>query len=157
LVEHTVFKGEGALSEKIGTFEGDVFTTEYALQDGDEGILTFSVQSSPDGATQVASNLSPVDSCIEPGAGVPAGVDDLLVASLKIGPNPVQDIVSISYDSGFDQELNMSVFTLDGRKVKTVSFVGQASFSATDWAKGVYVYSVSNMSGELISQGKLLK
>lgn len=156
LIEHTVFKGEGALSEVVGVFDGDVFSTEYALQDGDEGMLIFSVQSSPDGATKVASNLTAVDSCVEPGGGE-VGINDLLIASLSVGPNPVQDFVTVSYDLGFVEALNLNVFTLDGRKIDAVSFVGQATLSANDWANGVYIYNITDNSGNIISTGKLLK
>ena len=158
LMEHTVFKGEGALSDVVGVFDGDVFTTEYFLEESDEGVLIFSVQSSPDGITKVASNLAPVDSCVEPGAGGgDVGIDDLLVASLTVGPNPVQDLLTVSYDSTFAEELVLSVFTLDGKKVGATSFVGQTTLSANNWANGVYVYNITDNAGNIISTGKLLK
>jgi len=158
LMEHTVFKGEGVASEVVGVFEGDVFTTEYFLQEADEGDLIFSVQSSPDGATKVASNLTAVDSCQEPGeGGTDVGIDDLLIASLQVGPNPVVDLVTVSYDNGLSEELTLSVYTLEGRMVDAVSFVGQASLTANTWANGVYIYNITDANGELITGGKLLK
>gem|GEM_PF-1746581 len=156
LIEHTVFVGIGALSEMVGVFEGDVFTAEYALQEGDSGDLSFSIQSTPNNVTQVASNIAVVDSCVEP-EEVNVGIDELLVASLVVGPNPVQNIVNVSYDQGFDEELTLSVYTLDGRAVDTTTFVGQSSLEANNWVQGIYVYNITDNTGALVSSGKLLK
>lgn len=63
-------------------------------------------------------------------------------SSIKIYPNPVQDVMNISLPETFSN-FSVSVMTMEGKRIYHSSFNGQSSLSIpVDWRKGMYLVEI---------------
>lgn len=153
--EHTIFKGAAgsAQNSEVAIVAGDVFAYEYALEEDDEGVLSFSIQTSPDGFNKMASNIIEIDSCQE---GM-VGIEDEY-GTIAVGPNPTSDYLSIAFDAfASSDKLNVSVYNMNGQIQFFQPFNGQASIELKNWSNGMYLVNVSTEAGDLVHSSKVIK
>ncbi|MHA3789366.1 T9SS type A sorting domain-containing protein [Flavobacterium hauense] len=75
-----------------------------------------------------------------------AGVNENVLASLSVYPNPTSDVVNVAVDALVS---NVAIADLNGRTVKSVKFdgVSNASVNVSDLASGIYMMTVSSDKG----------
>ena len=91
-------------------------------------------------------------------AGNPGGVEEMNGKSVRIFPNPVQYIATISV-SGFrpDESLNFSLFDLLGREVDRENFSGTtAVFHRNGLPDGIYMLRIFDHDGLFFLSSKLM-
>jgi hypothetical protein len=78
--------------------------------------------------------------------------------TLKLNPNPVKDILNVSYTNENSGSLGLSVFDLTGRLVINSSFgeqpkgVFNASINLSGLSQGVYIVNVGNGYGKIVKR-----
>eukprot|EP00918_Siedleckia_nematoides_P001745 GHVU01004129.1.p1 GENE.GHVU01004129.1~~GHVU01004129.1.p1 ORF type:complete len:391 (+),score=43.53 GHVU01004129.1:162-1175(+) len=79
--------------------------------------------------------------------------------NLIISPNPVSDSFKYTFKSDLNKETTVELFTIDGRKIKTISKLNSSENSGTvtteNLSKGVYVVRVT--SGNVQETRRLIK
>lgn len=82
--------------------------------------------------------------------GTPAGVNENLLASLSVFPNPANDVVNVTNAENILVN-GITVTDLNGRTVKTSKYngVANAQINISDLASGVYMLTVSSDKGSL--------
>lgn len=82
--------------------------------------------------------------------GAPAGVNENLLASLSVFPNPANDVVNVTNAENILVN-GITVTDLNGRTVKTSKYngVANAQINISDLASGVYMLTVSSDKGSL--------
>jgi hypothetical protein len=82
--------------------------------------------------------------------GGTAGVNENLLASLSVFPNPATDVINVTNAENILVN-GITVTDLNGRTVKTAKFdgVANASISISDLASGIYMMTVSSDKGSM--------
>ena len=75
------------------------------------------------------------------------GVSEDSNTSVHLVPNPVHDVVMLG---NFDGQQNVSIYTLDGRLVKSVEVVGYQRIDITDLPIGLYLVKIGHQTLKMI-------
>ncbi|WP_333853184.1 T9SS type A sorting domain-containing protein [Epilithonimonas sp.] len=100
-----------------------------------------------------------------PEASVNIDIETLVVNDIKnnkllVYPNPFADQVTISFDLKSNSEVNVKIYDVNGRIVKTIKSnekkgLNNLTIDTKDLRTGLYFYNLKTNSGE--STGKLIK
>lgn len=88
-------------------------------------------------------------------------VDNIKNAKLSVYPNPFTDQVTIAYDLKSASDVNVTIYDMNGRVVKSVTKANQKSginnltIQTKDLKTGIYIYSLKSTAGQI--SGKLIK
>jgi hypothetical protein len=71
---------------------------------------------------------------------------------IKVYPNPVKDIIQLEISSAMEGEYNVSILNLSGQILFTQNNnkLQQLEIPVADWAKGLYLLTLSNSTGKYI-------
>lgn len=83
------------------------------------------------------------------------GVDKNVVDAFKLYPNPAEDFVNVLFNEGIDQTVEMNIYNLNGKLVKSQDFnqINAAegiSISVEDLATGEYLISFSSQNRTMV-------
>lgn len=114
------------------------------------GLVLFGADSgSSQAATNTASSTGKFDTISVKATGT-AGVEDNLISSLSVYPNPANDVVNVTNAENILVN-GITVTDLNGRTVKTAKFEGvaNAQINVSDLASGIYMMTVSSDKGSM--------
>jgi subtilisin-like proprotein convertase family protein len=87
-------------------------------------------------------------------------VEENTIKEVSIYPNPNYGTINLSLNSSSTEDLNIEVFDLSGRRLKTISYAAQhifnKSINVTDLASGIYIVKV-NQGNNSISKKLIIK
>ncbi len=88
-------------------------------------------------------------------------VDCAMPTSLKVYPNPTNDIVFFDFDSPIPNDLNIELFNILGQKIESLDYLqdyqhNTVQLNLSTHATGLYFYRVV-VSGKQMFEGKIIK
>jgi subtilisin-like proprotein convertase family protein/subtilisin family serine protease len=126
--------------EKLSSFVGENINGDW--------ILTVNDMFSGDGGSIDSFG---VELCYEE----TLSVDDNVISDFKIFPNPSQGQVNISLNQSLNQDLNLEVFDLNGRSLKTFEVnpsVNQFRIDLSDLSSGIYFVSLKTQNSKAVKK-----
>ncbi|QTY27520.1 T9SS type A sorting domain-containing protein [Flavobacterium sp. CS20] len=126
--------------EKLSSFVGENINGDW--------ILTVNDMFSGDGGSIDSFG---VELCYEE----TLSVDDNVISDFKIFPNPNQGQVNISLNQSLSQDLNLEVFDLNGRSLKTFEVnpsVNQFRIDLSDLSSGIYFVSLKTQNSKAVKK-----
>lgn len=89
---------------------------------------------------------------------VPAGIDDELVQTLNLFPNPVMNELNVSM-TNIDNAEAIEIYNLTGKRLDRIYLDGEENIriSAYDWSEGMYILSVLDESDRVIKTQRFSK
>lgn len=142
----TYVDGNGA-TQNYGTFNGSG-SVNVSITDIVQSI-TVSLSDSYDGnsSTLLSVNLSDVTSCSM--GGVRKGRTLTFESNIELYPNPTTSILNIRSNEVEDEELNISVYSIDGQEVFRKSTIWQRNIQldVSNLIDGIYLIQIWNNTG----------
>jgi hypothetical protein len=104
----------------------------------------------PDTATPYSSGFSTYFY-----SGQLVGIDQPLINKINIYPNPASDRIYIEAHNCRGM-ITTSLFDLQGRRVHQEQFSQSGSLNVSLFARGIYLYTISGETGEVLQNGKIV-
>jgi len=80
--------------------------------------------------------------------------DAIIRNQITVAPNPAKEFIRVSGKAG--EFYQISIFNSAAKHVATKEFIGEIIINSSEYANGVYIYTVKN-KGAICSRGKFIK